>query len=143
MNTGLFASIIAALRADATLLTYLGGAYVFRAKTIAPSQVPSVTVQTNNEKSDPRPGSINSGHRDAAPTIQVDIWISDLHEGFPCTGEDADTIANRIDEVILHPATAIAGTYGWSKTTESQQHEDDTGIWHNAIRYSFQYTLQD
>ena len=146
MNTTVFQSILENLQADSTLTGYLGGAYIFRAKAIAPSQIPSITLQTNNERSDPRSTYNVNKHRDANPTIQIDVWISDQHEGFPCTGEDADIIANRIDEVILNPitpSTPITGTFGWSKTTESQQHEDDPGIWHNALRYSFLYTLQD
>ena len=143
MNTTVFQAILDNLQADTTLTGYLGGAYIFRAKAVAPSQIPSVTLQTNNEKSDKRAGYNSSKHRDASPTIQIDVWVSDQHEGMPCTGEDADIIANRIDSTILNPTSQITGTYGWSKTTESQQHEDETGIWHNALRYTFQYTLTD
>jgi hypothetical protein len=143
MNVTVFQAILDTLAADTTLTGYLGGAYIFRARNVAPSQIPSITIQTNNESGKNRPGAAITKHRDANPTVQVDIWISSASEEFPCTGEDADLIANRIDSILLDASSPVTGTGVWEKTTESQQYESDTQIWHSALRYSFQYSLFD
>lgn len=143
MRVEIFQAIIDKLEADTTLTGYLGGSYIFRSKKVAPSQVPSITLLANNESSSHRPGAATTGRRDADPTLQVDIWVSSAGESFPCSGEDADMIANRIDETLLDASSPVTGTAGWSKTTESQQNEDEPGIWHNAIRYSFSYSMTD
>jgi hypothetical protein len=59
--------------------------------------------------------------------------------------ERIDLIANRIDEILLDADTPTTGTLAgtWQKTTSSQQHEQDERIWHNALRYSFQYSKTD
>lgn len=145
MTVAILASIINSLSADATILSYLGGDYVFRAKTTAPEQIPSITVKINNERSTPRPGYITTKKRDNYPTAQVDIWVSDAGDSFPHSGDDIDTIEGRIDEILLDasapPAGTLAGT--WEKESSTQDHEDETGIWHNALRYTFQYALSD
>ena len=100
MIVTIFQKILDKLQADDTLLGYLGGNYIFRAKMTAPFRVPSVTLMENNEKSAPRVGYINVAKiRDNSPTVQVDVWVSSADESFPCTGEDADLIANRIDRL--------------------------------------------
>jgi len=143
MNVTIFQAIIDKLQADATLTGYLGGAYVFRSKKFAPSILPCITLLTNNESSTPRPGAATTKRRDASPTLQVDIWVSAASENFPCTGEDCDIIANRVDEVLLDAAAPVIGTKAWRKETETQQNEDDPPIWHNGLRYSFTYSLID
>lgn len=143
MNVTVFQTIIDKLQADATLTGYLGGPYVFRSKMVAPSQIPSVTLLGNNESSKHRPGAIATKRRDANPTLQIDIWVSSAAEEFPCTGEDCDIITNRIDEILMDAASPVPNTIGWSKTTESQQNEEDPPIWHNAVRYEFRYSLID
>ena len=145
MITSIYAAILSKLNADSTLLGYLGGAYCFRAKMTAPFRVPSVTLMENSEKSDPRCGYNAIKKRDNYPTLQVDVWVSSADEAFPCTGEDADTIANRIDAVLLDSTSAVTGTTegSWRKISSSQQYEPEERIWHNAIRYSFQYTITD
>jgi len=143
MITSIFQAILDNLNKDSILTGYIGANHCYRARMVAPSIIPSVTLMQNNEKSDQRVGYNASKHRDSTPTIQIDVWVSSNDETFPCTGEDADLIANRIDEVILNPSTPITGTYGWSKDTESQQHDNEVNIWHNALRYSFSYNAQD
>jgi hypothetical protein len=145
MITSVFQAILDKLNADATLLTYLGGANCFRSKMTAPSQIPSVTLMENNESSTLRSGYNSSLKRDNSPTIQIDVWVSSTDESFPCTGEDADTISNRIDAVLLDARTPATGTRAgtWKKTSSTQQHELNPGIWHNALRYTFNYLKQD
>ena len=146
MHTTIFAAVVDKLNDDATLQGYFGSTFfAYRAKMAAPAQIPSISVGENTEKSAPRVGSLTTKRRDASPTLQIDIWVSSHSEEFPCTGEDADTIAERVDELLLTPSKAVTGTLqgSWSKVSGSQQHEDDTTIWHNALRYSFQYSLTD
>lgn len=145
MISTVFAALLDRLQADATLLGYLGGAYIFRAKNVAPSQVPSITVFENTEKSNPRVGYCAFKKRDNASTVQIDIWVSSENDGFPCTGEDTDLIAERIDALLLDATSEVSGTRAgtWVKATSSQQYEDDTALWHNALRYSFEYVITD
>ena len=142
MITATFQAIIDKLEADATLLTYLGGAYVFRGKATRAMQVPSITLTTNTEKATHRAGYNSNRVRDLYPTLQVDVWVSSEDAAFPCTGEDADTIENRVDAVLMS-SSPVSGTILWQKISASQQYEQDTRIWHNAIRYSFRYTTTD
>jgi len=112
----------------------------------APAQIPAVTVMENNEKSIPRVGYIAGPKtRDNSPTVQIDVWVSSADESFPCTGEDADMIAERIDQLLLDASSPVTDTRAgtWQKTSSSQQHDEDTRIWHNALRYTFEYSLTD
>jgi len=140
-----FQAILDKLNDDSTLQNYLGSEFAFRANLVQPSTIPSITVMINTEKSTLRPGSAYTRRRDTDQTIQVDVWVSSADESFPCTGEDADLIADRIDELLLNPASPVTGTLAgsWQKTSASQQYEPETRIWHNAARYSFQYSMMD
>lgn len=142
MNPAIFAAILTILREDATLTELLGGDFVYRAKGVDPAHIPSVTLLENNENSTLRTGYNTWKTRDQNPTLQVDIWVSTNQEFPPCTGEDADLIADRID-VILFAPDAIAGTRGWSRTSSSTQHDEDIGGVHIARRYSFKYKTTD
>lgn len=145
MKTAIFQAIIDKLRKDATLTGYLGTNKVFRIKNLAPAQIPCITVGENSERSTPRPGYNTTKVRDNTPTIQVDIWVSSADESFPCTGEDADQIAEQVDKVLLDSTSPVAGTLAgsWVKASSSQQHDYETSIWHNALRFSFQYQVTD
>lgn len=144
MITSVFQEILDKLNDDATLQSYFGStSFAFRAKAYTPFTVPSVTLMENTEKSATRAGYSGSKVRENSTAIQVDVWVSSADESFPCTGEDADLIAERIDEVLLDGTTPVTGTTSWEKIGSSQQHEDDTAIWHNALRYSFRYSALD
>lgn len=143
MIVSVFQGILDTLAADATLAGYLGGPYIYRRKAGRPARTPAVTLVENTESSSRRAGYRASPVRDNAPTLQVDVWVSGAGDSFPCTGEDADLIANRIDDVLLAETPPAAGTAGWERTTTSQQYEDDTHLWHNALRYSFRYSVID
>lgn len=142
-----FQAILDKLNDDATLQGYFGSTFfAFRARTDAPFTVPSITVAENNEKSKARVGYTTTAKiRDNSPTIQVDVWVSSADESFPCTGEDADLIAERIDALLLNASSPVTGTIAgtWQKTSSSQQHEQDERIWHNALRYGFAYSMTD
>lgn len=142
-----FQAILDKLNDDATLQGYFSTTFfAYRAKSYAPFVVPSITLMENNEKSKARVGYTTTAKtRDNSPTIQVDVWVSSADESFPCTGEDADLIAERIDQLLLNASSPTTGTMAgtWQKTSSSQQHEEDERIWHNALRYSFQYSTTD
>jgi hypothetical protein len=143
MNLTVFTAIIDKLQADTTLTGYLGGPHILRAYSSAPAQIPSVTVMVNNGGSKHRPGAATTKRRDANPTVQIDVWVSSASEDFPSTGEDADEIANCIDSILMDASSPVTNTTGWERTTESQQHEGSENIWHNALRYSFRYSMTD
>ena len=140
-----FQAILDKLNDDTTLQGYFVGStfFAFRAKMVAPSVIPAITLMENTEKSTTRAGYSGSKVRENSATIQVDVWVSSADESFPCTGEDTDLIAERIDEVLLDGTTPVTGTTSWQKSGSSQQHENDERIWHNALRYSFRYSALD
>lgn len=142
MNPTVFADIIDLLRNNADLQALLGGPYVFRAYGVTPAHLPSVTLLENNESSKLRVGYNSHRNRDNSPTLQVDIWIDTNQETAPCTGEDADMIAEQIDEILFAPG-AVTGTYGWTRTSSTTQNDSDIGGIHIARRYSFKYKLTD
>jgi hypothetical protein len=143
MRHEVFQAIVARLASDSALATSLGGAHVYRRQAGRPAQAPSITLAENTESSTTRAGYRASKVRDSTSVLQVDVWVSESEGTFPCTGEDADLIAERIDEILLDATAPISGTRGWVKTTASQQFENDTCIWHNALRYAFRYSLTD
>jgi hypothetical protein len=142
MNPDIFAAILDLLRADTTLVSLLGGPYVYRSHGVTPARIPSVTLLENNESSKLRPGYNTFRDRDNAPTLQVDVWIDTNQETPPCTGEDADYISEQIDKALFAPG-AISGTRGWNRASGSTQHDEDIGGVHKALRYSFAYTKTD
>lgn len=147
MISAVFQAILDKLNDDATLHAYFSTTFfAYRAKSYAPFVVPSITLMENNEKSKARVGYTTTAKiRDNSPTIQIDVWVCSADESFPCTGEDADLIAERIDQLLLNASSPTTGTMAgtWQKTSSSQQHEEDERIWHNALRYSFQYSTTD
>lgn len=144
MISAVFQAILDKLNDDATLQAYFSTTFfAYRAKSYAPFVVPSITLMENNEKSATRAGYSGSKVRENSTAIQVDVWVSSADESFPCTGEDADLIAERIDEVLLDGTTPVTGTTSWQKVSSSQQHENDERIWHNALRFSFRYSALD
>lgn len=142
MNPAVFAAILDLLKADSGLTALLGGSYVYRANGVNPAHIPSVTLLENNESSKLRTGYNTYRERDNSPTLQADIWIDTNQESSPCTGEDADLIAEQIDEILFAPGAA-SGTYGWTRTSSTTQHDEDIGGVHIARRYSFKYKLND
>ncbi len=142
MNPAIFSAVLDLLRDDTGLQALLGGPYVYRAHGVQPARIPSVTLLENNESSRLRTGYNKHRNRDNSPTLQVDIWIDTNQETAPCTGEDADMIAEQIDEILFAPG-AVTGTYGWTRTSSTTQNDSDIGGIHIARRYSFKYKLTD
>jgi hypothetical protein len=143
MRHEVFQAILDKLTSDGVLTSRLGGAYVYRRQTNRVGRIPSVTLAENTESSTPRVGYRVTRKRDNSPILQVDIWVSGDDESSPNSGEDADLIAERVDELLLDASSPLTGTGQWARTTSSQQFEEDTRIWHNALRYTFQYSITD
>lgn len=141
MRADVFAAIRDALLADPTLVGLLGGPYIYRARGVQPANIPSITLLENNESSKLRVGYNTFRTRDQSPTLQVDVWIDTNQADSPCTGEDADDIAERIDYVLF--SSPPTGTRSWSRTSSSTQHDEDIGGIHIARRYSFAYQTTD
>jgi len=146
--------IFTKLRADASLLALLGSpsdpkTAIFRWKRLAKIVTPSVTIKRMGGPKNPFPGT------DAAPSlkgsiysmpsviIQVDIWASSDSDTSPNTGEDVDLIEQRLDwNFIYDTLHVVVGTFGWKGITSSQQYEEDTRLWHNTVRYGFEYLIR-
>lgn len=143
MKAAVFQAILTKLTSDATLVSRLGGALVYRRQTDRIGHIPSITISENTEASVPRVGYRTIRMRDNSPVLQVDIWVSGDDESSPNSGEDADLIAERVDELLLDASSPVTGTQQWARTSSSQQFEDDVRVWHNALRYSFQYSITD
>ena len=153
MLTNIFDAIVARLNGDATLMSLLGknpgDNPCYRAQRLSAITAPSVTLHENTENSALFPGTDitieetipSSFIATNTVTIQIDIWVSS-QAGTPSTGRDADAIANRID-VLLFQNTPnwIQYTHGWRRGSSSQQYEEATSLWHNALRYSFEYHI--
>lgn len=142
MNPMVFSAVLDLLKENADLQVLLGGPYVYRAHGVQPAHIPSVTLLENNESSKLRAGYNTHRNRDNSPTLQVDIWIDTNQETPPCTGEDADSIAEQIDEILFAP-DAVAGAYGWTRNSSTTQDDTDIGGIHIARRYSFAYKVTD
>lgn len=154
MNTTIFGEIITLLNADATLMSLMGKTVgdnpCYRAQRLSSITPPAVTLHANTESADlycgtdyaistPLVGAVLSQNN---AIIQVDIWVSSSGS-IPSTGEDADAIANRIDILLLLNTPARpANTHGWRRGSSSQQYEEDTGLWHNTLRYEFWYMIK-
>ena len=98
------------------------------------TQIPDSFVSTNNT------------------TLTVDLWISSdggvdgalSPDGlnYPTTGDDANTIIQQVDRLLLlDTINWVQGTHGWKGASASQQYEVDTKIWHNVRRYNFDYHI--
>ena len=154
MKAAIFNAIIDTLKADTTLVGYLGGPYVFRAQKIAPARIPSVTVRMVGETSHMRTGFTqvktapipHTILRFKQSTITVKVWVSSQHTGFPQTGADSDLIADHIEDILLDstnfptgPAGDTESTHAWNKVSETQMHEDEKELWCNTMRFTFEY----
>jgi len=160
----IFGAILDRLNADATLMALLGKTVgdnpCFRAQRKAPISTPSVTLKmapepaelfcgTDNAISTPLPNALLAKNN---PTITLDIWVSSDSSTTPNTGQDADAIEARIDVLLWlntpgwkyydSGGNLLFRTHGWQKITTSQQHEDDTSLWHNVVRYEFWYLIK-
>lgn len=136
MHVVVLNSIIDKAKNDAPLVAMVGTASnIFRAKSLFPARVPAVTFKPAGGDSKQRVGYNASKHRDNSPTLQVEVWIK-------TTGEDADAIADRLDEIYLS-STPVTNTRSWYRATRSSQYEDDTNMFHVSIRYTFAYSVQD
>jgi hypothetical protein len=152
MNPTIFSEIITRLNADTTLMTLMGKTVgdnpCYRAQRLSAIVPPAITLRANTESGDlycgtdyvvstPVTGAALAQNR---ATIQVDIWVSSSNSSVPSTGFDTDAIANQVDILLLYNTPAHTGnTHGWRKVGSSQQYEDETGLWHNVIRYEFWY----
>jgi len=78
MIGSVFQAILDKLNDDSVLKGYLGTwPFAFRARMEAPSQIPSITLMENSEKSKSRVGYATTAKiRDNYPTIQVEVWVS-------------------------------------------------------------------
>lgn len=155
MNATIYAGILSALNNDATLMTLLGKTVgdnpCYRAQRLSAIVPPAITLRPNSEGSELFCGTdyaVSTPLTGAAlatnnTTIQLDIWVSSSQETVPNTGFDADAIADRVDILLLYNTPArVANTHGWQRTSSSQQYEDDTGLWHNVLRYNFWYLIK-
>lgn len=121
------------LKADTTILSLLGGAYVYIADIAQANQIPSITILQNSERSKKRTGYDYFKVRDNHPVVQIDCWSKKSRL-------ETVKLANKIDELLV--ADSVANTRSWEKISDPDLFERDTRIWHKALRYSFSYTVE-
>lgn len=128
-------AVLAALKADSSLITLLGSANNITMAHISQTNAfPSVTVIQNTESAKKRVGYIAVKTRDQYPIVQIDCWTKKSFQ-------EAYQIADLID--ILCVGDNIVGTLAWQKVSDSDQFEADVHVFHKALRYSFQYVITD
>ena len=153
MYTTVFDAIITRLNGDATLMGLMGKTVgdnpCYRAQRLSAITTPAVTLHENAESSTIFPGTdavidgsvANSFIATNTASIQIDIWVSSAGS-FPTTGRDTGAIANRIDVLLLQDTPNwIQYTHGWRRGSSSQQYEEDTSLWHDALRYTLEYHI--
>jgi hypothetical protein len=131
-------SIIKAVRdtlvADDTLTTILGGEYIYMSEIMQTMQIPSVTLRLTSESSKNRVGYATYKKRDNRAIIQCDIWSKKSRQ-------ETYEIADQIDVNLM--SWSVTGTRCWSKVSDSDMYEEDTKIYHKAIRFEFEYVITD
>lgn len=134
MLSSVYASIRNLLKADATILSLLGGDYVYVTHKSTVNQIPCITLIQNNENSKKRVSYDVFKVRENRAVIQIDVWskLSYL---------EVITIANRIDELLV--SNTVSDTWGWEKISDSDQFETENRIYHKSIRYEFLYKITD
>ena len=147
MEQSIETALIGLLRGNAALIsstTGVGNASRIKMGWVNKDTVyPCITVNENNEPSQPRAGYFASKVRDNSPTIQVDIWLSSEHETFPYTNDDCKAIATIVDVLLI--GTGLTNTRGWKRVSSSGPSPDpsDNRVIHMARRYAFDYTITD
>jgi hypothetical protein len=80
--------------------------------------------------------------------MQVDVWVSSQGGispdglSYPQTGEDGDAIVDRLNILYIKDTkNRVQGTKSWQVISGTQQYEVDTGLFHNVVRYQFDYYI--
>jgi hypothetical protein len=151
LRTDIFDAIVKKANDDTLLQGLLKGTKrCFRYMRLSPEQLPAVTFKEQGETSKLQPcveacyAAGNAIIRVNAPLLQVDVWVNSQSSTAPNTAEDADAIANRLCEIYLDARSFVTtesgkDTHGWQQVSSTQMLEPDTLIWHNALRFTFEY----
>ena len=134
MTKAIIKAVRDAMLAHTTLTTALGGNYIYFSEIMQTNQIPSITMRINTESSYKRVGYNASKKRDNSATLQCDIWSKSSRQQ---TYEIADIL-----EALLMGEN-VTNTRCWTKTSDSDQYEADTEIYHKALRFTFDYTITD
>ena len=122
------------LKADATILIYLGGPSVYVGYRQESMKIPSI-VLTHSDDGQPRAGY-------DARKVREHLGIFTIRMGVKTTVLDADHIAERVDELMM--PGPITSTWGWAKVSESETAWDETvNAYQKVIRYSYRYQITD
>ena len=136
MSKLVMTAVIAALKADSSLVTLLGSASnITMAHISQTGAFPGVTVIQNTESSKKRVGYNTVHTRDQYPTLQIDCWTKK-------SMQEAYQIADLVDIVCVSDSIGNT-TLAWTKVSDSDQFEEDVHVYHKALRYSFQYAITD
>lgn len=135
MSTSVMTAVLDALKADSSLVLFLGSTANIITSHISQAKIfPAVSVFQNTESSKKRVGYKAVKTRDQYSIYQVDVASTK-------TMQETFEIADLID--ILCVGDNIAGTLAWQKVSDSDQFEEDVHVFHKALRYSFQYVITD
>lgn len=134
MTTAILKAIRDKILVTTAITTLLGGNYVYTAEIMQTNQYPSITLRLSTEGSKKRVGYNAIKKRDNTPILQADIWSkSSRYQTYK--------IADALDALLM--PDAVANTRCWLKIGDGDQYEIDTGVYHKAMRYSFDYTITD
>jgi hypothetical protein len=142
MNVTILNALRDLLNDSATLQGYLGGTdRVVIGWINQDTVVPCITIWEAGESSTLRPGYNVYRHRDNATDIHIDTWINTRCGAFPQTSLDLNKIADYAEWLLF--TTGVTGTRSWRRTSSNELEETNSGYFHKARTYSFEYKVSD
>jgi len=123
------------LKADATILSLLGGAYVYIAHITQTNQIPSITILDDGTASKKRTSYNEFKVREETPSVRIDLWSKKSRL-------ETVKLADRVDELLV--ADSVADTWGWNRISSGRDiFEPDTRVYHKSLVYRFAYKITD
>ena len=123
------------LKADATILSLLGGAYVYIAHVSQTNQIPSITILDDGTAIKKRTCYGEFKIREEYPTVRIDCWSAKSRL-------ETVKLADRIDKLLV--ADGVTDTWGWNRISSGRDiFEQDTRVYHKPLVYRFAYKIDD
>jgi len=135
MIESIYTGIRNLLKADETILSLLGGAYVYIAHVSQTNQIPSITILDDGTASKKRTSYTVFKVREEMPSVRIDVWSKKSRL-------ETVKLADRVDELLV--ADSVADTWGWNRISSGRDiFEPDTRVYHKSLVYRFAYKITD
>jgi len=135
MIESIYTGIRNLLKADETILSLLGGAYVYIAHVSQTNQIPSITILDDGTASKKRTSYNVFKVREEMPSVRIDVWSKKSRL-------ETVKLADRVDELLV--ADSVADTWGWNRISSGRDiFEPDTRVYHKSLVYRFAYKITD